>query len=164
MAFVRLIRKWLLSTLVAIGSILAIAMVLVSLLSPWYITNIDQSLPGLVYEIDRGTMPVRNDIAGISIPPNPYYPDGAPFLKIIAGMPGDVVSRQGRMFYVNGVLIAEAKEQTQLGNPLTLGPTGIIPPEHYFVWTPHRDSYDSRYNEIGWIPAQHILGVAWRLF
>ena len=157
------IKKWLANLIIAAACTVSLAMVVIALLSPWYATNIDHSLPGFFYEIKRGELPKRYDIVGVKVPPNPYYPDGAPFLKIIAGMPGDTVTRKERMFYVNGEFIAEAKEQTQHGNPLTPGPTGVIPAGRYFVWTPHRDSYDSRYSEIGWVTQQHIVGVARRV-
>ena len=157
------VKRWLSFTLIALAGTLSLSMVLVSILSPWIITNIDESLPGLFYQIDRRGLPARNDVAGITVPANPYYPEGAPFLKIVKGVPGDVVSCDGRRFFINGVFVAEAKEQTQRGNPLTLGPTGVIPPGHYFVWTPHKDSYDSRYGEIGWITTEHILGKARRV-
>ena len=163
MAFVNTMKMWLANSIIATACILSLTMVLIPLLSPWYVTNIDDSLPGLIYEIDRSNLPYRHDVVGIKVPANPYYPDGAPFLKIIAGMPGDTVTRKDRMFYVNGQFVAEAKEFTKAGNPLTPGPSGVIPPGHYFVWTPHKDSYDSRYNEIGWITTQHILGTARRL-
>ncbi len=157
------VKKWLSHILIALAGTLSVSMVMVSILSPWFVTNIDESLPGLFYKIDRSELPTRNDVAGIRVPANPYYLESAPFLKIVKGMPGDVVSCDGRRFFINGVFVAEAKEHTQRGNPLTLGPTGIIPPGHYFVWTPHQDSYDSRYSEIGWVTTEHILGNAWRL-
>ncbi len=163
MAFLKLLKKWMGNISIAIGGTLAIAMVSLSILSPWFVTNIDESLPGLVYEIDRGAMPIRNEIAGIKVPRNPYYPDGAPFLKIIGGIPGDVITRQGNTFYVNGTALVEAKTETKHGHPLTPGPTGVIPLGHYFVYTPHQDSYDSRYAEIGWITSAHILGTARRM-
>jgi conjugal transfer pilin signal peptidase TrbI len=47
---------------------------------------------------------------------------------------------------------------------LTLGPTGVIPPGHYFVWTPHRDSLDSRYALTGWIKDAQLQGKSIPLF
>lgn len=149
--------------LMAVAGTVALSMLAVALLSPWFVTNIDESLPGLFYQIERGEFPGRGEVAGINVPANPYYPEGAPFLKIVKGVPGDVVSCDGRRFFINGKFVAEAKEHTRRGYPLTPGPTGTIPPGHYFVWTPHQDSYDSRYAEIGWISAEHILGKARRL-
>ena len=159
----RRVKKCVSVMLLALAGTLSLAMVSVAILSPWFVTNIDESLPGLFYRIDRGALPTRNEVAGVSVPANPYYPAGAPFLKIVKGLPGDVVTCDGRRFFINGVFVAEAKEHTRHGDPLTPGPTGIIPPGHYFIWTPHKDSYDSRYGEIGWITTDHILGRARRL-
>ena len=163
MVLVNSMKRWLTKMIIVVACIVSLILVLIPLLSPWYVTNIDNSLSGLIYKIDRGALPIHNDVIGLTVPPNPYYPDGAPFLKIIVGMPGDTVTRKDRMFYINGQYVAEAKERTTRGHPLTLGPTGEIPPGHYFVWTPHKDSYDSRYSEIGWITTQHILGTARRV-
>jgi len=156
-------KKLLTVSIITGATSISVTMLVIALCSPWYITNIDHSLPGLFYQIERGELPKRNDVAGISVPKNPYYPEGAPFLKIIRGVPGDVVTCDGRRFFINGVFAGEAKEQTKRGNPLTLGPTGVIPPDNYFVWTPHKDSYDSRYGEVGWVTKQHILGRARRI-
>jgi conjugal transfer pilin signal peptidase TrbI len=40
----------------------------------------------------------------------------------------------------------------------------MIPQGKYFVWTPHIDSYDSRYDEIGLVDERTIIGVAYPLF
>ena len=88
------------------------------------------------------------------------YPKGLGFVKIVKGIPGDVVTVQGRDFYVNGLKVATAKEHSLKGQPLELGPTGIIPPGHYFVWTPHKDSLDSRYRLTGWVKQEQITGRA----
>ena len=157
------IKRFLSRALMAVAGTVALSMLLVATLSPWFVTNIDESLPGLFYQIERGETPGRDEVAGIKVPANPYYPEGAPFLKVIKGLPGDVVSCDSRRIFINGEFVAEAKEQTKRGNPLTPGPTGTIPPGHYFIWTPHQDSYDSRYAEVGWISAEHILGKARRL-
>ena len=63
------------------------------------------------------------------------------------------------MFFVGGRLVATAKLKSRLGEPLALGPTGIIPKGCYFVATGHRDGFDSRYAAIGWICRSRILGV-----
>lgn len=88
------------------------------------------------------------------------YPKELPFTKIIKGVPGDVVTVQGREFLINGVPVATAKEFSKKGQPLQLGPTGVIPPGHYFVWTPHKDSLDSRYALTGWIKDAQVMGKA----
>ena len=51
------------------------------------------------------------------------------------------------------------QEASRFGEPLALGPTGIIPKGCYFVATGHKDGFDSRYGAIGWICAKSVLGV-----
>ena len=146
------------------GAIIGLVLVQAAL-SHWYVFgfNIDSSLPGSVYLVIRGELPQRLDIAAFRAPPNPYYPEDAPFIKVARGVPGDCVSRHGREYLVNGVAIGSAKQKTRHGQPLTPGPTGTLPPGHFFFWTPHIDSYDSRYAEIGWITTDRILGRAVKL-
>ncbi len=150
---------WLISSLIVV--VLAQAM-----LSPWYLfgVNIDESLPGYLYLVMRDEVPQRNEIAAFRTPANPYYPANIPFIKIIRGVEGDTVQRTERGFFIDGISIGRAKPETRTGLPLTLGPVGTIPKDRYFVWTPHQDSYDSRYGEIGWIASEQLLGRAVRLF
>ena len=88
------------------------------------------------------------------------YPKDLPFVKVVKGVPGDVVTIQGRDFHINGVKVATAKEVSRQGIPLALGPAGVIPPGQYFVWTPHKDSLDSRYALTGWITDAEVMGRA----
>jgi hypothetical protein len=37
---------------------------------------------------------------------------------------------------------------------------GVIPPHQFFAYTPHKDSFDSRYQEIGLIDEKDIIGTA----
>ena len=109
--------------------------------------------------VDRKASPARGDYVYFVPPDNPYYRDTA-FVKIVAGAGGDIVRREGRNFYVNDRFIGAAKAVSRTGNPLTPGPVGLIPQGQYFVFTPHRDSYDSRYEDIGWIGRASVIGVA----
>ena len=103
--------------------------------------------------------PVVGDYVEFVPPENRYYKNINFVKQIIAG-PGDVEVCDGRRFFLDGELIATAKTHSQGGYPLTLGPCGEIPEGQYFVVTPHKDSFDSRYGEIGYVARTHILGVA----
>ena len=74
-------------------------------------------------------------------------------------MPGDIVTEKERSFFVNGRKVVVAKRASRFGEPLALGPTGVVPQGCYFVTTAHKDGFDSRYAAIGWICARRILGV-----
>lgn len=89
----------------------------------------------------------------------PYLP-GVKFTKIILGVPGDVVTMQGRDVYINGKYVATAKTHATTGQPLELGPTGVIPAGHYYVHGTNKDSLDSRYAITGWIKAETAVGKA----
>lgn len=116
------------------------------------------SLRNWGYIVDVGRLPERGEMVAFMPPPNPYYSET--FVKVVGGVPGDVVERDGRTYRVAGRPIGEAKENSARGLPLAPGPTGVLPPGHYFVYAPHKDSYDSRYADIGWVPAAAVLGAA----
>lgn len=123
--------------------------------------NETDSLPNWAFVVDRQDhAPRRGELVTFIAPDNPYYPRGARFTKIAWGAPGDVVTRVGREYFVNGRSGGVSKPFSQTGRATTLGPTGVIPPGRFYVGTPHKDSLDSRYGEIGWIGAERIVGVA----
>lgn len=148
---------------------LALLMLALSAVDSWQrrhglVINITQSLPNWAFWIDREKQPSRGDYVFFQVPPTPlvrahFGERSQLFGKKIVGMPGDVVTRQGRAFLVNGRPVATAKARSRRGVPLALGPTGVIPPGHYFVATPHPDGFDSRYADIGWVPHRHIAGI-----
>jgi conjugal transfer pilin signal peptidase TrbI len=82
-----------------------------------------------------------------------------PFGKRVSGVPGDIITEQNRIYFVNGGAVAKAKLESRLGEPLALGPTGRVPKGCYFVTSEHKDGFDSRYAAIGWICGPRILGV-----
>lgn len=92
------------------------------------------------------------------------YPKGFEFVKIVGGLPGDKVSFEGRKVFVNGNYIGEAKPVSRFNIPLELGPSGVIPPGKFFVYTNHKDSLDSRYAITGWIDESAVIGKAYGLF
>ena len=123
--------------------------------------NETASLPNWAFIVDRtDRKPRRGQLVQFVAPDNPYYPHGAPFVKRVLGMAGDRVERRGREYYVAGRDVGEAKAFSQTGRPTHLGPTGVIPPGHFYVGAPSRDSLDSRYAEIGWIGTDRIVGTA----
>ena len=126
--------------------------------------NVSPSLPFWAIWTSRTGIPQRGDIILFTPPAsellNKHFGKRPhPFGKIVSGMPGDLVTREGRTFNVNGRPVATAKLTSRLGEPLALGPTGKIPKNCYFVTTPHKDGFDSRYGAIGWICRERILGT-----
>lgn len=154
-------RNW--GRLAAFSGLIALAMAVKAGASwerSWYLTfNWTDSLPHWAYVIDETAKPTVGDYVDFWPPENDYY-EGISFVKQVVAGPGDTVTCDGRRFLLDGVTIAIAKEVSQVGDPLSLGPCGVVPPGHYFVTTPHKDSFDSRYGEIGYVPLARVRGVA----
>jgi conjugal transfer pilin signal peptidase TrbI len=164
------IIRWLLRMLYAMG-VVALA---VALCRPFFTIgiNLDHSLPGHVFLIHKGEMPERGQLVAFRFQGfPPYFPAGATFVKILAGMPGDEVRAEDagcieyrahtRTFVM---VIGCAKAKTRDGHPLNLGPVGEIPQGRYAVAGTHPDSLDSRYAAVGWIRRDQIIGRAYRIF
>lgn len=127
----------------------------------------------LVRDLSPSTVLHRGELVSFGyqspwpIPPYTGYPDGAGFLKHIAGMPGDVVTTRGRCQFVNGAAEGCAVRRTPSGTPVpyfahfhdTVIPAG----EFYMVGDGNPESYDSRY--YGLVPRGRVIGAArllWR--
>lgn len=126
--------------------------------------NVSPSLPYWAIWLERGTMPTRGDIIVFDPPPSKllgahFGQEPKPFTKRVLGMAGDRVTQKARTYFINGKAVAKAKRQSRKGEPLALGPTGIIPRGCYFVGTEHIDGFDSRYAAIGWICRPRVLGT-----
>jgi len=126
--------------------------------------NASESLPNWAFLIDRGKGPARGEYIAFDPPRTPlvtrhFGAHPAMFAKIVYGVGGDVVTRAGGTFFVNGRKVAVAKARSRFGEPLALGPTGTIPAGCYFVGTPHKDGFDSRYAGIGWPCSRQVIGT-----
>lgn len=126
--------------------------------------NDSSSLPHRLFFIHKGELPQRGDYVAFRWPGGGPYPAGVTFVKVIAGMAGDAVTRADRDFFVNGTYVGEAKTVSREGLPLELGPTGLLPAGRYYVRAPHPNSLDSRYRLTGWISESQIIGRAYALF
>ncbi len=86
---------------------------------------------------------------------------GVPYLKTVRGLPGARVAvwSDGAVS-VGGLVLGIAKTRARDGRPLATIAPGVVPPGHYFLHGPHRDSHDSRYAEIGFVPRASIQARA----
>jgi conjugal transfer pilin signal peptidase TrbI len=126
--------------------------------------NASQSLPNWAFVIHKTAVPRRGEYVFFVPPAVPlvYRHFGAKkqmFGKIVYGMPGDMVVHRGADVSVAGKLVAHMKPFARTGEPLVEGPTGVIPQGCYFVSTPHKDGFDSRYAAIGYACSDRIVGV-----
>ena len=126
--------------------------------------NVTASLPYRLFVIDKGDHPERSQFVAFRWPGGGPYAAGVTFVKQIIGIPGDVVTRVNRSFFVNGHPVGLAKPMSRSGQPLAPGPTGALPAGQYYVRAPHPDSLDSRYALLGWISESQIIGRAYVLF
>lgn len=136
------------------------------LLQYWFRIGINTtpSLPHRLYVIHKGSHPAKGQLVAFRWPGGGPYRAGATFVKILAGIPGDTVTRIDQHFFVNGVAVGTAKPASLTGMPLHPGPTGTLPPGHYYVRAPHPDSLDSRYALTSWIEQTQIIGRAYAIF
>lgn len=165
----RVIRRmtWLLYGMAAMAATVVVAM-------PFFTIgiNLDHSLPGHVFLIHKGEMPRRGQIVAFRFQGHPpYFPAGTTFVKILAGVPGDVVqaANNGCIEYrvhapTSSMVIGCAKANARDGLPLHPGPVGKIPQGRYAVAGTHPDSFDSRYAGVGWIRRDQIIGRARMIF
>lgn len=125
--------------------------------------NTTASLDGWLFLIVKNQPLERGGLYALMRPENSFYKK-LDFFKIIKGVPGDVVEKKGRAFFINGEPLGVAVEKSMSGQALVAAEGGVIPDQYYFVWTPHERSFDSRYQEIGLIHESHFIGRLYRIF
>jgi conjugal transfer pilin signal peptidase TrbI len=134
----------------------------------WLRFTLTESMPYSLVMVEK-TPPApgslqRGDLVAWRWPGGLIYPEGAVFLKVVKGLPGDPVTTVGRDFYVNGEYLGRAKLFSRYGHTLEANQPGIVPAGTYYFYAPHRDSLDSRYAATGYVPHERILGKAYGLF
>jgi conjugal transfer pilin signal peptidase TrbI len=126
--------------------------------------NTTDSLPNWAFVIHRNKVPVRGEYVFFDPPPSDlvrrHFGDKPQmFGKIVYGLPGDVVAHWHRAVTVNGRVVGYTKPTTRSGERLAIGPSGVIPAGCYYVGTPHKDGFDSRYAAIGFACRRQIVGT-----
>ena len=129
-----------------------------------FLINTSPSLPNWAFVLETKAPPARGALIFFRPPVSDvltrnFGKKPQLFGKRVYGVGGDTVTRDGRTFFVNGKAVAVAKTHSRKGEPLALGPVGVIPHGCYFVGTPHKDGFDSRYALIGWICRDRIVGT-----
>lgn len=126
--------------------------------------NTTDSLPNWAFVIHKNQVPTRGEYV-FFLPPKSdlvrrhFGSKPEMFGKIVYGLPGDTVRHWGRLVTVNHRVVAYTKPFTKAGEPLAIGPSGVIPSGCYYVGTPHKDGFDSRYAAIGFACQRQIVGT-----
>lgn len=129
-----------------------------------FLINTTDSLPNWAFIIHRNRVPVRDEYVFFDPPANAlvrrhFGSKPQMFGKLVYGMPGDVVAHVGEDVTINGNWVGRMKPLTRFGERLTPGLTGPIPQGCYYVGTPHKDGFDSRYADIGFVCTRQIVGT-----
>jgi conjugal transfer pilin signal peptidase TrbI len=156
-------RLWLLLAVAIVG------FVLIDAIADWrdnhlLLINASDSLPNWAFLIRRHQLPARGDYVFFDPPRSMllrrhFGAKPQMFGKIVYGMPGDVVAHDGAIVMINGASVARMKPRTRAGELLTPGAVGAIPAGCYYAGSPHRDGFDSRYAEIGFVCGRQVIGV-----
>ena len=126
--------------------------------------NETPSLPQTFFLIHKRADVQKGDYVSFRIPPgnSPVKFNHKMILtKIVVGSPGDVVTVQGRLVYVNDIPVGFAKEKSLKGEPLDPIEPLVVPPGHFYVMGLHKDSLDSRYTLVGLVPTTNLVGRAY---
>lgn len=129
-----------------------------------YAINMSHSLPNKLFFIHLKKTPHVGDYVLFKAPPYAKLPSDTYLIKEIFAKEGDEITLSGQNFYINGQWVAKAKTHSLKGEQLIQGPIGILKEGQYYVGTKHQDSFDSRYQRMGWIAQDLILGVAYPLW
>lgn len=127
--------------------------------------NQTESLPNWAFWVDNGQAPEKGEYIVFDPGKDPltlaYFGEKPqPFIKIVYGVEGDNIRHIGNEVYVNQKPMVTLKPLTQKGDKLTPGPIGTVPKGCYFAGTPHKDGFDSRYESIGFVCRDRLIGKA----
>ena len=126
--------------------------------------NLSNSLPQKLFLIKKGKLPDRYDYVLFS-KDNKFY--NYNFVKQVIGIEFDEIKQIDRNLWINTkvnpfvIAAGYAKELSLNNEKLNIINVQRIPRGHYYIYAPHKDSLDSRYQEIGLINKDNIIGTAY---
>ncbi len=126
--------------------------------------NLSESLPQKVWIVHLHKTPKRGDYLVFRAPPQTGLEQNSTLIKQVRGVSGDVVTNLFGHFFINDEYLGQAKSHSLTGKPLIPGFEGRLKEGEYYVHSPHPDSFDSRYQAMGLIHTDTIMGVAYALW
>lgn len=123
--------------------------------------NSSDSLPNTVFFVEENASFSKGDLVQFLYKSNDknFFPNNTKMIKKIVGVEGDKIEFKGREFFINGKSYGLAKLKSKRGQDLTKNISKTLGKDEYFVWTPHKDSFDSRYVHMGYISSKQITGT-----
>ena len=92
------------------------------------------------------------------------YTKGLVLTKRLFGLPGDTIEIKDGFVFVEGEKIGPIQAQTKDGKPLTPLKVRVVPKGFVFLGADHARSFDSRYEEFGFVNEHHIQGRCFGIF
>lgn len=126
--------------------------------------NKSYSLPGRVFLVLKGVEPKRGDLFGFRYAGTDFYKRGRVMVKMLKGVEGDELRTVGREIWINDHYVSKAKTVSLDGKPLTMTHERKLEHGEFYAHGTHIDSYDSRYENMGIIQQNQIIGKAFRVF
>jgi len=127
--------------------------------------NISPSLPQRFFLIAKGEAVTKGDYVAFRWHGQGGFYVGQPtFTKKVIGVAGDVVTVKGQEVFINGQLVALAKQQSSTGKPMEVAHAKVLGKGEFFVYAPNPSSLDSRYSVVGYISNDDVIGRAFPIF
>ena len=121
--------------------------------------TVSESLPYKFFISRPCSHVVKNQYVAFEHPKSPVL-----VAKQVIGMAGDYISMQGDHLCINEQDYGHILEISQSGMHLHPTAEGQIPEGYVFVYGPHPESFDSRYQEFGLVKTEQLKETLWPLF
>ncbi len=129
-----------------------------------YRVNLSPSMPWTLARVEYGRLPHLGELMLYEYRGSMRGLPSNTFFKEVAGIPGDVISLEGRAVWLGACYMGLAMPATRKGERLTPIAPGVIPAGHFYAKGEHPSSFDSRYRESGLVPFDAVIGVAHPVF
>ncbi len=124
-----------------------------------YRVNLSPSMPWTLARVEYGRLPHLGELVLYEYRGTMQGLPSHTFFKEVAGIPGDVISLEGRAVWIGACYMGLAMTATRKGERLRPIAPGVIPAGYFYAKGEHPASFDSRYRESGLVPFDAVIGV-----